>query len=225
MPYLAQRAVARRRRSWPGKDELAFRPQASWPHAEDRIVEPGADQGATHRGGAGDFRAIRAGLVLVNSGGGEAMLQRIDHVNIVVADLPRMTVFYSQLLGLEITREVTIGGEWVESVVGLPDVAADVVYLSPPAGGTRLELIRYRSPKGHRPAGLQSPNTRGLRHLAFAVEDIEATVGALERSGIRTLGPIRVVPDSQVTYEGGARKHLVYLRDPEGNLLELCSYR
>jgi hypothetical protein len=36
---------------------------------------------------------------------------------------------------------------------------------------------------------------------------------------------VQSVPDSQVTYAGGVRKRLVYFRDPEGNLLELCEYR
>jgi catechol 2,3-dioxygenase-like lactoylglutathione lyase family enzyme len=33
------------------------------------------------------------------------------------------------------------------------------------------------------------------------------------------------VPSSQVTYANNVRKRLVYFRDPEGNLLELCEYR
>ena len=36
---------------------------------------------------------------------------------------------------------------------------------------------------------------------------------------------VQSVPDSQVTYAEGVRKRLVYFRDPEGNILELCEYR
>ena len=74
------------------------------------------------------------------------MITQIDHVNIVVRnDLEPMVAFYSDLLGLKVTKRVQISGPWVSSTVCLPDVAADVVYLDPPAG-PRLELIRYLHP-------------------------------------------------------------------------------
>src|SRR5438270_4421428 len=101
------------------------------------------------------------------------MLNRIDHVNIVVEDLESMVRFYCEVLGLKQTKRVTISGEWVSSVVGLKDVQADVVYLDLPQG-PRVELIQYQSPREPRPVGAQRPNAPGLRHLAFTVDDIEA---------------------------------------------------
>ena len=41
------------------------------------------------------------------------MIEQIDHINIVVSDLQRMTAFYRDLLGLKITKEVTISGQWI----------------------------------------------------------------------------------------------------------------
>ena len=78
------------------------------------------------------------------------MLNRIDHVNIVVSDLDRMIAFYRDVLGLRITKQVTIFGEWVGSVVELGDVHADVVYLDLDSG-PRIELIRYNKPAIDRP--------------------------------------------------------------------------
>ena len=155
------------------------------------------------------------------------MLTRIDHVTLVVADLPRMTVFYRDVLGLRVTKEVRISGPWIARVVGLAegaDVEADVVYLDFPAG-PRIELIRYHRPAGSHPLGLDQPNTHGLRHLAFTVDDIDATVTRLRAAGVHFNSDVQTVPDAQVTYAGGVRKRLVYFRDPEGNLLELCEYR
>ena len=57
------------------------------------------------------------------------MFDSIDHVNLVVADMSTMKNFYRDVLGLEVTKEVTIRGQWIEEVVGLKDVEADVVYL------------------------------------------------------------------------------------------------
>ena len=152
------------------------------------------------------------------------MIESIDHVNLVVRDLDRMAQFYCALLGFRETKRVTISGPWIEDVVGLKDVAADVIYLDL-AAGPRLELLRYHRPAGDRPPGLGDGNTMGLRHLAFRVTDIDALVGRLTDHGVRFFSRVHQVPDAQVTYAGGVRKRLVYFHDPEGNLLELCEYR
>jgi len=151
------------------------------------------------------------------------MIERIDHINIVVTDLECMTAFYRDVLGLQVSNEATISGPWVERVVGLEGVEAQVVYLELP-DGPRVELIRYVSPDGERPAGLGTPNTPGLRHFALRVRDIDGIVARLRESGTRLFSEIHQVPDTQVTFAGGVRKRLVYFHDPEGNLLELCEY-
>jgi catechol 2,3-dioxygenase-like lactoylglutathione lyase family enzyme len=152
------------------------------------------------------------------------MLESIDHINIVVADLDGMIDFYTRLLGLAVTKRVSIRGEWIDRTVGLRGAAADVVYLDLPAG-PRVELIRYNNPAGVRPAGLGTSNTPGLRHIAFRVKDIDALVARLREAAVTFFSDVQAVPSSQVTYAGGVRKRLVYFHDPEGNLLELCEYR
>ena len=150
-------------------------------------------------------------------------IQSIDHINLVVDDLDAMVRFYEHVLGLKITKRVTISGEWIDQTVGLPDVKADVVYLDL-ASGPRIELIRYQSPPT--PAHpLQPPNAHGFRHIAFRVMELDSLVEKLNRAGVSFFSPVQLVPDEQVTYAGGVRKRLVYLRDPEGNVLEFCEYR
>jgi catechol 2,3-dioxygenase-like lactoylglutathione lyase family enzyme len=153
-----------------------------------------------------------------------AGIEGIDHVNLVVSDLEKMTAFYRDLLGMKVTKQVTITGDWVDKAAGLTGVEADVVYLAAPAGA-RIELILYRRPVGATPALLGKANTRGLRHIAFKVSDIDAMVHDLRYRGVKLFGQVQDVPDTQVTYEGGVRKRLVYFHDPEGNILELCEYR
>ena len=148
----------------------------------------------------------------------------IDHVNLVVQDLERMVAFYRDALGLKETKRVMITGSWVAATVGLPEVHADVVYLDF-ASGPRVELIRYNRPTIDRPAGVDRPNAPGLRHIAFKVDDIDATVARLRSAGVKFFADVQQVPDTQVTYAGGVRKRLVYFSDPEGNLLELCEYK
>ena len=149
---------------------------------------------------------------------------QIDHVNLVVTDLERMTAFYRDVLGLSVTKRVTISGDWVSATVGLSDVHADVVYLEFSAG-PRIELIRYNRPAIDRPRDVDKPNAPGIRHLAFKIDDIEAVIARLRNAGVKTFSDVQTVPDTQVTYAGGIRKRLVYFQDPEGNLLELCEYK
>jgi catechol 2,3-dioxygenase-like lactoylglutathione lyase family enzyme len=152
------------------------------------------------------------------------MLSAIDHINIVVSDLPRMVAFYRDVLGLNMTKQVMISGEWIDRVVGLAGALGEVVYLELPEG-PRVELIRYRSPEAAQPEGIDVSNTPGIRHLAFRVADIDAAVARLRQAGVEFLSDVQRVPEAQVTYAGGVRKRLVYFRDPEGNLLELCEYK
>ncbi len=152
------------------------------------------------------------------------MLSSIDHINLVVTDLAKMLAFYRDVLGLNVTKQVTISGDWIGRTVGLQNVQADVVYLDLPAG-PRIELLRYLSPDPIRAKDVDRPNTLGLRHLAFKVDDVDATVARFKQAGVQFLSDVQAVPDSQVTYAGGVRKRLVYFRDPEGNILELCEYR
>lgn len=151
------------------------------------------------------------------------MLESIDHVNLVVSDLPRMTDFYTRVLGLRETKRVTISGAWIDHTVALREVTAECVYLDPPQG-PRVELLRYVNPPAERPGGLGTSNTPGLRHMAFRVDDIDAAVARLREAEVTFFSGVQDVPTSQVTYAGGVRKRLVYFRDPEGNLLELCEY-
>ncbi len=152
------------------------------------------------------------------------MICAIDHVNLVVRDLARMTEFYRDVLGCQLTKEVSISGTWIDEVVGLSGVEADVVYLELPAG-PRIELIAYHAPAGIEPTEPNTPHLFGLRHLAFRVENIDALVAKLHAAQVKFQSEVKTVPDSQVTYKGGVRKRLVYFRDPEDNILEFCEYR
>lgn len=152
------------------------------------------------------------------------MLEAIDHINIVVRDLDKMIAFYRDVLGFELTKDVTISGDWVDNVVGLKAVEARVIYLTIDQG-TRIELIEYRSPTPIEPGAISKPQAYGIRHMAFRVGDIDKAVARLREAGIHTFADVQTVPDQQVQYVGGVRKRLAYFHDPEGNLLEFCEYK
>jgi catechol 2,3-dioxygenase-like lactoylglutathione lyase family enzyme len=151
------------------------------------------------------------------------MITQVDHINIVVSDLERSERFYTELLGFVVTRRALLEGDWIESIVGLAGVCADVVYLEPPEGGLRIELLHYRAPKGQALPETAQANTVGLRHVAFRVRGIEAMYERLRAAGVEFVGPPTAVPSGVVKHDAG-RKRLCYFHDPDGVILELAEY-
>ncbi len=151
------------------------------------------------------------------------MIDSLDHVNIVVSDLDRSVKFYTEVLGFEQTKYARLEGDWIESIVGLEGVSAEVVYVQPPGGGPRLELIRYDAPDGIALDETALANTVGLRHLAFRVHAMADVYGRLRAAGIEFIGPPTQVPSRVVEHDAG-QKTLCYFRDPDGVLLELAEY-
>src|SRR5687767_11193710 len=72
--------------------------------------------------------------------------RRFDHVGITVADLDKVTAFFVGL-GLEVeSTRMFVEGEFLDTVIGIPDSRTEIVMLRPPDGGTRLELSSFVRP-------------------------------------------------------------------------------
>ena len=139
-------------------------------------------------------------------------IQRMEHVGIMVDDLAAATAFFVEL-GLKLQGEGPVEGCWVDRVVGLEGVRVDAAMMETPDGHGRLELVNFHAPSGpggdrHAPA-----NTPGLRHLAFAVDDIDAAVASVRARGGELV-------DEVENYEDVYR--LCYVRGPEGIIVELA---
>jgi catechol 2,3-dioxygenase-like lactoylglutathione lyase family enzyme len=105
-------------------------------------------------------------------------IQRMDHVGIVVDDLAAATAFFVEL-GLQPQGETPAEGEWVDRIVGLEGIRVDTAMLETPDGNGRLELVKFHAPSGPDGDPDAPANTPGLRHLAFAVDDIDAAIAGL----------------------------------------------
>lgn len=152
------------------------------------------------------------------------MIRAIDHINIVVADLPRSVWFYTKLLGFRLMKEARLEGEWIDRIVGLSGVKGRVAYVVAPAGEPRIELLCYESPPGENPAANRRANTMGLRHIALRVDDIAAMTAKLRAAGVEVFSEPVHVPAGVVKHDQG-EKTLVYFLDPDGVILELAQYR
>ena len=136
----------------------------------------------------------------------------MDHVGIVVDDLAAATEFFTQL-GFELQGEGKVEGSWAERIIGLEDVRVELAMVQPPDGNGRLELIKFHSPPAEGGDRDAQANTRGIRHLAFVVEDIDTVVAGLRDRGTKLVGEV-------VRYEDSYR--LCYVRGPEGIIIELA---
>jgi catechol 2,3-dioxygenase-like lactoylglutathione lyase family enzyme len=136
----------------------------------------------------------------------------MDHVGIVVDDLAAATEFFAEL-GLVLQGEGAVEGRWVDRVVGLDGVRTEIAMMQTPDGKGRLELVKFHSPSSQADNGHAPANTPGIRHIAFAVEDVDAAVAGLRSHGGELVGEVE-------RYEDIYR--LCYVRGPAGIIIELA---
>nr|WP_234901289.1 VOC family protein [Mycolicibacterium fluoranthenivorans] len=123
-------------------------------------------------------------------------MQRIHHVAVICSNYAVSKRFYTDILGLAVIREVYRAERGSYKLdLALPD-------------GTQIELFSFPDPP-RRPNG---PEAQGLRHLAFAVDDLDATVRDLEAKGV-AVEPIRIDPHTDRRY--------TFFKDPDDLPLEL----
>src|SRR3954447_1135932 len=139
-------------------------------------------------------------------------IRRFDHVGITVADLDTATAFFVGL-GLEVEGRTSVEGEFLATVIGIPDSRTEIVMLRPPGGGTKLELSSFIRPD-HEPGSPAAMSTElGLRNVAFEVDDLQADVDRLAADGYGLVGGIG-------QYEEMWR--MAYVRGPDGIIVALA---
>ena len=124
------------------------------------------------------------------------LLKRIHHVAILCSDYPRSKAFYVDTLGLTVVRETYR--------------AARNSYKLDLALGDHYQIELFSFP--HPPERPSRPEARGLRHLAFQVDDVDQAAGILQARGVIT-EPIRT---DELT-----GKRFTFFSDPDGLPLEI----
>ena len=140
-------------------------------------------------------------------------IKRMDHVSIIVDDLPAAIAFFTTL-GLAFEGEMPVEGPWVDHLNGLEGVQVDITIMLTPDGHSRLELTKFRNPALVAAEPVNAPpNTLGLRQIMFVVEDLDDTVARLRAHGSELIGEV-------VQYEDQYR--LGYIRGPAGIIAALA---
>jgi glyoxylase I family protein len=132
----------------------------------------------------------------MNQPGNPPVLAGIHHVAVICSDYTRSKAFYTGLLGLRVVDENyrELRQSW-KLDLALPD-------------GAQIELFTFPGA----PARPSRPEAQGLRHLAFAVDDLDSWAAHLTANGI-------VVEDIRVDEYTGRR--FTFFADPDGLPLEL----
>ncbi len=123
------------------------------------------------------------------------MLKGIHHIAIICANYERSKDFYTRILGLTIKQEVYRA----ERDSWKLDLSLNGQYV--------IELFSFPAP----PARVSRPEACGLRHLAFAVENLEHVVSHLTAHGIIS-EPIRTDEYTQ--------RRFTFISDPDGLPIE-----
>jgi catechol 2,3-dioxygenase-like lactoylglutathione lyase family enzyme len=129
------------------------------------------------------------------------------HVGLTVGDLEKTLAFYRDVLGLSVVDRFEVGGDAFADAVDVEGASARFAHLE--ADGIRLELVAYDPQESARSA--PDLNEPGATHVGLAVADLDAFYAGL---------PADVPPLSEPrTTESGTS--ICFLRDPEGNLVEV----
>ena len=132
-----------------------------------------------------------------------------------------MVEFYINTFNCKIVPPIrNQSGKWLEKGTGLKNAKLEGAHLLLPGyseNGPTLEIYQYENIEKQ---DFVSPNKRGFGHIAFEVESVEVVLENLLNNGGAIAGEItkREIEDvGEITF--------VYARDPEGNLIELQSWK
>jgi catechol 2,3-dioxygenase-like lactoylglutathione lyase family enzyme len=132
------------------------------------------------------------------------------HVGLVVEDLDE-TVRFLAVLGSDCGEPGGFSGEWIDRIIGLENVAVEIVMARAPDGRDMFEVVRFHSPRAGAQELAPAANRPGLRHVAFKVDDVRGIVDHVREAGWDTVGEI---VDFENTFL------LCYVRGPEGLIVD-----
>jgi len=145
---------------------------------------------------------------------------RFSHTNLIARDWKGLARFYETVFGCRpVPPERHISGQWIEDVTGVSGAEIHGVHLRLPGhgeNGPTLEILQYKEPKEWLEPAINRP---GLAHIAFEVDDVAAARDAVLASGGGVVGKL-----VSHTVAGAGKLTIVYVTDPEGNIIELLKW-
>ena len=142
---------------------------------------------------------------------------RYAHVNIIAADWRKLAEFYVEVFDcVPVGTERDHQGQPTDDVTGIVDVRVQGQHLRVPGhgeNGPTIELFTYDQQLPGQPPAINRP---GFAHLAFEVEDFDGV-----RQQVLDRGGADYAKKITIDIPGAGRLTLLYMTDPEGNIVEL----
>lgn len=138
-------------------------------------------------------------------------IQRIDHIGVVVDDIAAAKSFFLDF-GFSVQGETVEQSELLDKVVGLKGAKSHIIFLQAPNNQITLELTKFLIPADEPAPQETFMYSRGIKHIAFVVENIEDMVNRVKQKGWEVFVDV-------YTYEN--TYNLCYFRGPEGIIIEL----
>ncbi len=140
------------------------------------------------------------------------------HINLIAHNWKTLADFYIKVFGcMPSGPERDLSGSWVSRLTGIDKPTIKGIHLLLPGKNFQnitLEIFEYDP--GDSPEYNRRINSRGYGHIAFHTENLHSMVSLIIDNGGSFYGePVFA------TIEGIGKLHVVYMKDPEGNILEL----
>lgn len=143
--------------------------------------------------------------------------QMIYHVGFIVDDLEKSLEWYTNVLGLQVEREIReVSGEWISAVTGFENTRLKMVWVGT-GNGCSIELDQYVTPPGSDNSPTSARNDVRASHVGIQVDDVHAEYQRMSKLGVKFAGPPPVKLDNEFPWANCA----VFLQDPDGNWIEL----
>ena len=148
---------------------------------------------------------------------------RYVHTNIVARDWRALARFYQEVFGcIPVPPERDYSGADVDAVTGLEGARVRGIHLRLPgfediANSPTLEIFQYDEAADR---SSKEINARGFAHIAFLVDSVEDAREEVLKEGGSALGDL-----VSLTIASGAQVTLIYMMDPEENIVELQSWK
>jgi predicted enzyme related to lactoylglutathione lyase len=148
------------------------------------------------------------------------MTTKFAHTNLVARDWKRLSAFYQEIFDcVPVPPQRDLSGEWLDRATGIESAHITGTHLRLPGYGEHgptLEIFHYDVMPDH--PRVQA-NTPGFSHIAFAVDDVPATVRAVLDHGGSTVGQL-----ATRDFPGVGLLTFQYVSDPEGNIIEVQNW-
>jgi len=140
-------------------------------------------------------------------------VQRLSHIGLCVADIPRAEAFYTNVFGYKNIGKLKIGKE-ADPLLDLKNTDLDVVYLQRPGEDTRIELLYFRSPGTEIAGKVRAVNLTGITHFSFRVDNMADVLTLTKQYGGKLLdGTYSEYKDFNIAS--------CMIADPDGTRIEL----